>query len=431
MRVVVVGGGVAGVSAALAASSRGAATTLFDPRKAGASKALLPQLISDPWVREDALVMAERLAEAGVELRAERVSAVAHEAKRILVGPPGHQEGSLAYDSLVICTGASSQAPQVKGVSKQGVFVLNEPADYLRLSASLDGLSRVAVSGPVPLALKLGELVAARGPKVEVFCGKGGLDRQFSRPVADVLRRAASLSVVEGALESVLGVERAEAVVSGGSIHACDGVVIAPTSSPSYPAVDCQKGRGGGLLVDSSMRTSLPRVFAAGDAAEMRWRSGSVPARLFSTSLAGGEVAGANAAGGRELAAPSWAVEQTYFGLETCSAGLGEEDALAMGLDVGVASTVSGDGRGKDVVVSMVYDASTHQVYGLKAAGWRASSLSSAASIIVSLGLHAEQLVHLESPYSPGRTYESSPIGLTASKIASGMRRLEAPSLGL
>jgi pyruvate/2-oxoglutarate dehydrogenase complex dihydrolipoamide dehydrogenase (E3) component len=176
--------------------------------------------------------------------------------------------------------------------------------------------------------------------------------------------------------------------------------------------------------VDASMSTNLRGVFAAGDSAEIRFKSGSVPARLYSTGRMGGEVAGTNAAGGKATAAPSWAVEQTYFGLEFCSAGLGEEEALAMGLDAATetggssdARFSSGGGRRRETLVSMVYDRATHQIYGLQIAGWRASYLSSAASMIVSLGLTAERLVEMESPYSPGSSYDASPIALTAGKI--------------
>jgi len=65
----------------------------------------------------------------------------------------------------------------------------------------------------------------------------------------------------------------------------------------------------------------------------------------------------------------------------------------------------------------MVYDRSTHQVYGLQICGWRASAFSNVASLIVSLGLTVEQLVFVESPYSPGFSYDASPIGLTARRI--------------
>jgi NADPH-dependent 2,4-dienoyl-CoA reductase/sulfur reductase-like enzyme len=431
-KVVVVGGGVAGVSAALAASSRGSKTTLIESsKKVGVSRALMPFLISGGWAERDlVLPQAEALSEAGVEVRAgETVASISREDGKIRLGSSSGRRTGLAFDSAVVCTGATSEAPQLRGLSKPNVFVLKEPADYLKLSAELDSLSEVVVSGPIPLALKLGEVLATKGKRVQVYCGKDGLERQFSGPVAAAIRRGASsgpnaerVLLVDGPVDSILGVERAEAVVSSGSVRTCDAVVVIPGSVPSVPVVDCRKGGGGGLLVDYSMSTSLPGVFAAGDSAEIKFKSGSVPARLYSTSRMGGEVAGINAAGGRASAAPSWAVEQTYFGLEFCSAGLSEEEVEAMGLEAATEACAYSDARFKgdgkrETLVSMVYDEGTHQVYGLQIAGWRASSLSSAASLIVSLGLTVERLLHVESPYSAGFGYDDSPIALTAGKI--------------
>ncbi len=436
-KVVVVGGGVAGLSAALAASRQGAKTTLVDSSKrVGLSKALMPFLLSDGWAEADLILpQAAALPGAGVEVRTgETVMSVKRREGMMLLESSSGRGTRVGFDSVVVCTGSTSQLPQLRGLSKPNVFVLSEPADYLRLSAGMDALRTVVVSGPIPLALKLGDILAKKGKRALVYCGKEGLERQFSRPVSDAIRheaaarrRGGSATLVDDSVDSILGVGKAEAVASGGSVRTCDAVVVVPRSVPSVPLVDCQKGRNGGLLVDASMSTSLVGVFAAGDSAEIKFKSGSVPARLYSTSRMGGEVAGTNAAGGRASATPSWAVEQTYFGLEFCSAGLSEEEASALGLD---AATETGEsvevgfgkgGGGRETLVSMVYDESTHQVYGLQVAGWRASSLSSAASLIVSLGLTVEQLVHMESPYSPGSSYEVSPIALTAGKI----RKLE------
>lgn len=436
-KVVVVGGGVAGLSAALAASRLGAKTTLLESsKKVGISKALMPLLISDGW-KEDDLVLPEAgsLSRAGIEVRTGEaaVSVLLAESKVEMVSSPRESTADrprrVGFDSLVICTGATSQVPELRGLSKPNVFVLREPSDYLRLSAGLGSLQTVVVSGPIPLSLKLGEILASRGKRVQVYCGKEGLERQFSRPVSAAIRRRASAGrepggvlLVDGTVDSILGVAKAEAVASSGSVRTCDAVVVIPRGVPSFPSVDCQKGRGGGLLVDSSMSTSRRGVFAAGDAAEIKFKSGSVPARLYSTSRTGGEVAGTNAAGGSASATPSWAVEQTYFGLEFCSAGLSEEEASAIGLEAATETgrfvvTRAREEDERETFVSMVYDRGTHQVYGLQLAGWRASSLSSAASLIVSLGLTVEQLLHVESPYSPGSSYEDSPISLTAGKI--------------
>jgi NADPH-dependent 2,4-dienoyl-CoA reductase/sulfur reductase-like enzyme len=439
-KVVIVGGGVAGLAAALAASRLGANTTMVESsKKVGVSRALMPYLLSDGWAEDDLILpQAESLSGAGVEVRTgETVSSVQHGARVIRVGQSSSQPGgadrreaSIRYDSLVICTGATSQVPQLRGLSKPNVFVLRGPEDYLKLSAGMEALQTVVVSGPIPLALKLGEIIARKGKGVRVYCGREGLARQFPEPVASAIRRQVSVSskkagvvLVDDSVDSILGVEKAEAISSSGSVQTCDGVVVIPRSVPAVPAVECEKGRDGGLLVDASMSTSLGGVLAAGDSAEFRFKSGSVPARLYSTSRMGGEVAGINAAGGRATAAASWAVEQTYFGLEFCSAGLSEVEALAMGLDARTETgesrdpSFSGSGGTRETLVSLVYDRATHQVYGLQVAGWRASSLSSTASLIVSLGLTVERLVHMESPYSPGSSHEVSPIALTAGKI--------------
>jgi len=439
-KVVVVGSGVAGLSAALAASRQGAKTTLVESsKKVGMSRALMPFLVSEGWAEDDlVLPQAEMLSEAGVEVRTGlRVASVQHRERTIRVSSSSagseadRRYTSIGFDSVVLCTGATSQVPQLRGLSKPNVFVLREPADYLGLSAGLASLQTVVVSGPIPLGLKLGEILAAKGKRVLVYCGKEGLANQFSEAVAAAIRREVSarsknydVTLVDDSVDSILGVQRAEAVSSGGSVQTCDGVVVIPRSFPVAPTVDCEKGRNGGLLVDSSMSTTLRGVFAAGDSAEIKFKSGSVSARLYSTSRMGGEVAGINAAGGMASAAPSWAVEQTYFGLEFCSAGLSEAEASAMGLDASTGNSVSrdvrlgGTGRARETLVSLVYDRGAHQVYGVQVAGWQASSLSSAASMIVSLGLTVEQLVHLESPYSPGFSYDVSPIALTAGKIS-------------
>jgi len=189
-RVAVVGGGVAGISAALASSYQGAETILLESSKRiGVSKALMPHLISDAWTEEDLVLPdAGRLAGAGIDARpGECVTSIRRRGGELRVETTGHGAGQV-FDSIVLCTGSVPQPPQLRGLSKANVFVLKEAADYVKLSTALDSLAVVAVSGPVPLALSLGEVLAKRGKNVRVYCGRDGLERQFSAPVAAASR---------------------------------------------------------------------------------------------------------------------------------------------------------------------------------------------------------------------------------------------------
>jgi NADPH-dependent 2,4-dienoyl-CoA reductase/sulfur reductase-like enzyme len=430
-RVVVAGGGVAGVSAALAARRMGAETVLLEASKrVGLSRALMPFAVLG-GMKEDDLFLPEAstLAKEGVEVRTEEgVVEVDHRDRRVRT-----TRGWARFDALVLASGSTSQTPQMRGITKANVFCLRTPGDYLELSRALDGARRVAVSGPLPLSLKLGEVVSARGKMADVFCGEGALEQQFPRAVARRLGSASlerNVALVEGGVEAILGVRGAEAVLSRGAVHPCDCVVLIPRGAPSMPRVECDRGGHGGALVDQRMQTSLRSVFAAGDVAELRFKSGSVPARLYSAARVGGEVAGVNASGGNARAAFSWSLQQEYFGIECCAAGINQAEALGMGLESASAEgsfpctdPAFGDER---LAVSVVYDVRTHQVYGVRLAGRGAFAWSGAASLVVSLGLGLEQLLHVESPYAPGVNTGLSPIGLTAGQILAAKRAPDA-----
>ena len=283
-KVAVIGGGVAGVSAALAASRLGAKTTLIDSSKrVGLSKALMPFLISDGWTEDDlVLPEAKALAGAGVDTHTgERVTSVQRGGDKIRVESSSRRGTSAGFDSVVICTGAASEAPQLRGLSKPNVFVLGEPADYLKFSGGLDAFQTVVVSGPIPLALKLGEILANKGKRVQVYCGKGGLERQFSDPVAAAIRRRVSsgesaerVLLIDGPVDSILGVARAEAVVSSGSVLTCDAVVRPPWKRPLLPLgrlpEGARRGSAGRLLDVDEPARRLRRRRLRGDQVQVR-----------------------------------------------------------------------------------------------------------------------------------------------------------------
>jgi NADPH-dependent 2,4-dienoyl-CoA reductase/sulfur reductase-like enzyme len=436
MQVLVAGAGVAGIAAAVAASRLGASVTLVEGSgRLGLNQAMLPQVLAGGCPSEKLqLEDVPRLSkEFGVEVRLnERVLSVDSRSHTARTG-----DGRLSFDSLVLATGSRHLSDEVKGMSKQGVFLMRSLDDYLALSKSRGGLSHITIMGSAPLALIVAQVLSG-GSKARVFLGARGL-RRFSPGVE---RRVAQAALVHGVellntdIDAIVGTRRVEAVISAGMVYPCDGVVVLPRSSPLLPEVDCLLGGHGGVLVDRSMRTSSKDVFAAGDCAELRLGSASLPSKLHSSSRVMGEVAGLNAAGGAARADLACSMAVDVFGLQVCTAGIDVEEGIRAGLDVARADSEDEGMRRRgedgmldaDTYASIVYDRSTLRVHGIQVAGPGTLSLSEYASLAVSSGAGLEALAYHDSPYLPNFNKDKSPIALTAGKVLAHVqeRRIEA-----
>jgi len=421
-RVLVVGGGAAGLSAVTAAKDRGANVTLMhEGATVGERKSLMPFLVSGEVTEKGILSDAPQSVLEGVDLRLEEC------VKEIDVsrGLVRSGRGSCHFDRLVLATGSSLSLDKLPGISKRNVFVMGGLADYAKLAECVSSLTRVAVLGSTPVSLLLAEVLIRKNVKVVVFMPSGSTSSWLPEAMTKLLvkrMREEGAESQEGAIDTIAGVNRVEAVVSNGRVHACDGVVLFPRGAPHVPPSALALGRQGGVLVDSGMRTSSEGVFAAGDCTEIKYRSSSRSVRLESSARVMGTVAGANAAGGRAIARISGAISHTIFGLEVCGAGIGTGQARAVGIDpVEVTSDAAGRdalfGR-EETLCTIVLDRSTRSICGVFLAGWRASSYGDAVSLIVSSGLRLEEVSYFDSPYSPKISPCLSPITLTARKAA-------------
>jgi NADPH-dependent 2,4-dienoyl-CoA reductase/sulfur reductase-like enzyme len=433
-RVLVAGGGAAGVAAAVEAASSGAEVQLLESSdRLAPNRSLLPYLLSGRCTPEeiwsnDPDELSEKF-EIEVSL-GQQVRSVDEGAKSLQTTASGGGRTRHPFDSLVIATGSSLIPEEVKGTSKPGVFQMDAPEDYLAVARSVPKLSRIAVVGTsAPLALVVAQELSV-AVKVTLFLSAGAFNRLSPCVRKRVTEAAAShgVEVVDGGVRTIVGMNRVEAVISRDGVRPCDAVAILPRSSPSLPDVGCQTGINGGAIVDRSMRTSSKGVFAAGDCAELRLGTGSIPLRLHSSALVMGRTAGGNAArGGLAEAGLAGSFALDVFGTEVCMAGIDVTEGRAVGLgliemeDEDEANTDGGTSEGA-FRASMVFERDSHRVYGIQAAGRGALSLSGYVSAIVSSHASLEEIFHQESPYRPLSDKGSSPICLTAGRFLERVR---------
>lgn len=182
------------------------------------------------------------------------------------------------YDALVLCPGARPLRPNVPGVDLPGVFTLRTVPDTRRLREWIDErrARRAVVVGGGFVGLEVADNLAKRGLEVDVIEREpqvlSPIDPEMARPVEDHLRENGIGLVLGEALEAIE--QRGEGLsisTSSGRRLEADLVIL---GLGVRPEVDLAARAGvalgslGGIRVDEHMRTSVPGVWAAGDAVE-------------------------------------------------------------------------------------------------------------------------------------------------------------------
>lgn len=370
-RLVVIGGGAAGMSAASAARRTDPGLEVVVCEGGGFAAYgmcgipyYLGGIVAEP---ED--LVAYRPAvfreQRGIDLRLHtRVTRIDPAAHRVEVVPAGTVTGTgagtaqwLGYDVLVAATGADPVRPPVPGLDHPRVFTVRslDEAVGLRGLLAAGTVRRAVVVGAGYVGLETAEALVTAGAEVEIVEAAPEVLGVVDAPVAALaqaeVERHARLRL-NTRLEAVQAGPAGLAVLAGGARIPADLVVVATGVRPAARLLT-EAGAAslpdGSVCVDREMRTSLPGVFAAGDAVALPHLVLGRPAWLPLGPAANktGRVAGTVAAGGRaSFGGVVGTAVVKVFGLEVARTGLGLGEARAAGLDA-VATDVTSRSRAK------------------------------------------------------------------------------------
>ena len=181
----------------------------------------------------------------------------------------------LGYDKLLLTTGSSPRRLTVPGADLGGVLYLRRVQDSERLKSTLAAAARIVIVGAGWIGLETA--AAARAADVEVTVLETAalpLLRVLGREVAQVfadLHRAHGVDLRFGAqLAEITGSDgHADGVRLADGTHVdADAVVVGVGITPnSQLAESAGIEVDNGVLVDASLRSSDPDVYAAGDVA--------------------------------------------------------------------------------------------------------------------------------------------------------------------
>lgn len=179
----------------------------------------------------------------------------------------------LAYDCALIATGAHLRYLTAPGSQLAGIYYLRTLRDCGKLSDALKSRPRVLVAGTGFIGCEVAASARMLGCDVTMVGNRAPLTNALGAEIGNLYsryHRAQGVEVREGTfVERFDGSDRVQrATLLDGSTVECDLAVIGIGVEPSIEVVrDEPLEIHDGILVDEFCRTSVPRVFAAGDVA--------------------------------------------------------------------------------------------------------------------------------------------------------------------
>jgi len=303
----------------------------------------------------------------------------------------------------------------------QAVKLPNFPWDDPRVMDSTDALelaevpARLLVVGGGIIGLEMATVYGALGAKVTVveFMDQlmPGADRDLVKPLADRLKkqgievhlktRAAGVKAEKKGItvtfESATEGEK-PALASG----TWDRVLVAVGRAPNGRKIDAEKAGvqvtdRGFIPVDRQMRTNVPHIFAIGDIVGNPM--------LAHKATHEGKLAAEVAAGEKKEWVARVIPSVAYTSPEVAWVGVTEAEAKAKGLKVGVgkfpwAASGRAIGIGRtEGFTKLIFDEATHRVIGAGIVGVHAGDLISELALAIEMGAEAGDIGHTIHPH--------------------------------
>ena len=350
-----------------------------------------------------------------------------------------------SYDKLLLSPGAKPVRPNLPGIDSKKIFTLRTVEDTFRIKEFVDQQnpkSAVMVGGGF-IGLELAENLRELGLDVTIVQRPKQLMSSFDADIAAFIHNEVRKHGVKLALgQSVEGFEEKDGGIDVllkdcKPIHA-DMVVLAigvtPESSLAKEA-GLSLGMKGSILVNDRMETSVPDIYAVGDAVQVKHYVTGEDALI---ALAGpankqGRIAADNICGGdsRYLGSQGSSVIKV-FDLTAATTGISETNAKRAGLDVDtvILSPVSHAGYypgGKVMTMKVVFEKETYRLLGSQIVGYdgvdkRIDVLATA----IHAGLKATQLKDLDLAYAPPYSSAKDPVnmaGFMIDNISKGLKQ--------
>ena len=349
------------------------------------------------------------------------------------------------YDKLLLSPGAKPTQPRFPGADSDRLFTLRTVEDTLRIRAYIDEhhpRSAVLAGGGF-IGLELAENLRELGMDVTIVQKPMHLMTPFDADMAALIhgemrRHGVKLALghtVEGFAQRDGGMD--VLLQDAAPLHA-DMVILAIGVTPDTALAKeagLELGVRGSIVVNDRMETSVPDIYAVGDAVQVRHFVTGQDALI---ALAGpankqGRIAADNICGGdsRYTGSQGSSVLKV-FDMTAALTGLNETQAAAAGFDADsvILSPMSHAGYypgGRVMTMKVVFEKATYRLLGAQIVGYEGvDKRIDVLATAIRAGMKATELKDLELAYAPPYSSAKDPVnmaGFMVDNIARGLLR--------
>lgn len=346
------------------------------------------------------------------------------------------EEFEESYDKLILSPGAKPTQPRLPGVGLEKLFTLRTVEDTFRIKEYINTRhpKSAVLAGGGFIGLELAENLRELGMDVTIVQRPKQLMNPFDPDMASFIHsemrrhgiRLALGYTVEGFEEKDGGVD--VLLKDEAPLHA-DMVVLAIGVTPDTALAKeagLELGIKGSIVVNDRMETSVPDIYAAGDAVQVKHYVTGQDALI---SLAGpankqGRIIADNICGrdSRYQGSQGSSVIKV-FDMTAATTGINETNAKKAGLDTDkvILSPMSHAGYypgGKVMTMKVVFEKETYRLLGAQIVGYEGvDKRIDVLATAIHAGMKATELKDLDLAYAPPYSSAKDPVNMAGFMI--------------
>lgn len=342
------------------------------------------------------------------------------------------EEYDESYDKLVLCPGAKAIVPKIDGIDDERVMTLRTVEDTLKMKDFVfqKNPKHAVVAGGGYIGLEIAENLIHAGVKVTLVQRPDQILPPFDRDIlseahAHIRQKGVDLRL-STELKEIKTCDRLSAVFASGESVETNMVVLALGVVPDTElakTAGLELGIKGSIVVNEYMETSVPDIYAAGDAVQIK---NLVTGQDAHIALAGpanrqGRIIADNIAGmKRKYRGALGSSIIKVFDMTLASTGLNEKTAKASGIEYDKVYTYSASHAtyypgANNMSVKVLFEPKTGVILGAQIAGFDGvdKRIDVLATAVFSK-MSAFDLIDLDLAYAPPYSSAKDPVNMAA-----------------